>query len=257
MPFLTRLGAAAARVLGLFSRTGPTVFPTITSTSSSSQSVISINWTNTSNVFPIYIYLNNNYYTQVSAGSTSAGFGGVSCGTTYSIKLAYASGGSIGPFSNSVNQYVTPIGSGNYAGQFCNGCTLNYNYFDGSCGYYSSPVQYNSPSCGCTPPLQSFCRATGYDYLYCGCNADVLVGGYNNYTYQNYTGAATMCCQSSADTSTVSQPSTWTVYGGTCQNADLELSIWRSPSQQAGSWYIGTVNCCSYFCYGGYQAYVS
>lgn len=257
MPFLTRLGAAASRVLGLFSRTGPTVSPTITSTSSSSQATININWTNTSNVFPINVYLNGNYWTQVSAGTTSASFGGFTCGTTHTFRLAYTSAGSIGPLSNQVSQYVTPLGSGTYAGQFCNGCTLNYQYWNGSCGTYSQVAEYNSPSCGCTPPLSSFAQAVGYDYLYCGCNANVLVSGYHDYCGGWFQASGQMCCVGYATTQSCSQPGNWTVYGGTCANADLELQIWRSPSQIAGSWYIGTVSSCGYFNYGGYSVYVS
>lgn len=256
MPFLTRLGAAASRVLGLFSRTGPTVSPTITSTSSSGQSVITIIWTNTSIVFPINVYLNGFYWTQVSAGTTSASFGGFTCGTTNTFRLAYTSGGSIGPLSNQVSQYVTPISAGTYAGQFCNGCTLNHNYHNGNCGFYSQQIQFNSPSCGCTPPLESFAQAVGYDFN-CGCSSNVLVSGSHSWCGGWFQAAGQMCCQGYATTQSCSQPGSWTVYGGICAYGDLELQIWRSPSQNVGSWYIGTVASCGYFSYGGYSVYVS
>jgi len=71
--------------------------------------------------------------------------------------------------------------SGTYYTQYCDGTSLYYTYHNGSCGYYDSLYQANSPTCGYTECIYYICTTAGY-YYYFGCSVN---SGFN-YEYFEY-----------------------------------------------------------------------
>lgn len=82
----------------------------------------------------------------------------INVSTLYSLRALSAAANKTSPDAMSeFYGYSACTPAGTYYTQFCSGYNLYYTYHNGSCGYYNSLIQTNSPTCGC----QSGCQPAG------------------------------------------------------------------------------------------------
>jgi len=272
MPFLARLAAGAVKVLGFASRVGPSVAPTGLNAVTQSATQINLSWTNTSSLYPIYIYRSGTsgqanassgfFVASVTANGTSYGNTGLTGSTTYYYAVAYFFI-TVGPYSAQATATTNAYPAyGTYVGQSCTGCDLYYQYHNGSGGFYTTLVEYNSNTCGCGPQNlrgRNFGSSSGS----CGGGyAQTLVSLYGN-AYGSLDGSGSnyygySYCEATAFVGPLSGTSYYGyIYGGYCFNADYgEMGAGTKGSYtNCGNWSFSAGNSCGYYSYGGYGFY--
>lgn len=256
MPFIARLAAAAVKVLGFASRVGPSVAPTSLSASAVSGVQVNLSWTNTSSLYPIYVYRGTTSggpytFTQsVSATGTSASVtSGITGNTTYYFVVAYFFV-VVGPYSNQATA-TTPAcaANGTINNYSCTGCDYYAIYNNGSCGFYSGLIEANSNSCGCGAQNLRGAVDSGESAGSGGSALGYLYG--NDYGGTN---SSAYCSPYSYVTVTMGPLSGTSYYGtvggGICYYGNMALSAGTKGSYtNSFSTYIGFFNSCGYTAY--------
>jgi hypothetical protein len=139
---------------------------------------------------------------------------GLNQGTTFWLTNVFATASGKDVSVKAVDRSISTscTANGTYAGSFCSGGALYYEYHNGSCGYYSSLQSSCSSSCGCCPSngtyAGSFCSGGALYYEYhngscgyysslqsscsssCGCNPCSGCSSYGTYLGQSCSGCA-------------------------------------------------------------------
>jgi hypothetical protein len=272
MPFLARLAAGAVKVLGFASRVGPSVAPTGLNANAQSATQINLSWTNTSSLYPIYIYRSGTsgqanatqgtFVTSVAATGTTYSNTGLTGSTTYYFAAAYFFI-TVGPYSVQATATTNACPAyGTYINQTCSGCDVYQNFHNGSCGTYSTLVESNSNTCGCGPQnLRGFNYGESGDcYTFNGQSLVVLYGNGYGTTSGNSGGQywGYYYCSATAYVGPLSGTSYYgSIYGGYCFNAQYGVmgAGTRGSYSNCGNWGLSVGESCGYYSYGGYSFY--